>query len=162
APAVVAVDLPPVPPVVLTDVPPIEPLALDLAPLTSPLSVAAAAPALGASGGGGTGGGTGAGAGRARGPGTGGEGGYIFPPDPRGAIVPPLDGVPRAVRGRPHRVTWWIAADGGIERVEVSPPIRDERYRREFLERMRSYTFTPARTPDGRAVPGVVTIIVTP
>jgi TonB family protein len=97
---------------------------------------------------------------QATGPGTGGEEGHIFPPEPLGAILPPLEGVPQAVHGRPHRVTWWVAADGRVERVEVDPPIQDETYRRRFLARMRSHQFAPARTRDGRRVPGVVTITV--
>lgn len=164
APSVTAVDIPVPPQVDISDIPPLDPIPLELTRLDVPMTAtsgAAQRPVAGGAGGG-TGSGAGPGAGTAAGPGTGGEDGYIFPPDPRGAILPPLEGVPRAVHGRPHRVTWWVAADGHIERVVVDPEIRDEKYRREFLARMRSYKFEPARTRDGRRVPGVVTIIVTP
>jgi hypothetical protein len=163
APAMTAVDIP-TPQLDLSEIPPLDPIQLDLPRLDVPLTVTSGAvqrPAAGGPGGG-TGSGAGPGTGTATGPGTGGEDGYIFPPDPRGAILPPLEGVPQAVRKRPHRVTWWVGADGRIERVEVDPPIADEKYRREFLARMRSYKFEPARTRDGRRVPGVVTITVTP
>jgi hypothetical protein len=154
------VDLPPSPRVVLSEIPSIDPIQIDLSGLevtapNRPVTLSAAGgPGGAASGAGSTGGTTGSG--------TGGEEGYIFPPDLRGMIVPPLEGRPRAVRGRPHRVTWWVAADGRIERVAVNPEIEDEKYRREFYARMLSYKFEPARTRDGRRVPGVVTITVTP
>ena len=166
APPMNVVELPDVPLVALTPVPVIEAVALNLSPIdVAPPLLGGQSQAPGGGGpgsGGGRGGGIGPGSGAASGPGTGGEESYIFPPDPRGAILPPMDGVPRSVRGRPHRVTWWVAADGRIERVEVSPTIADEKYRREFLERMRSYQFAPARMRDGRRVPGVVTLTITP
>jgi hypothetical protein len=165
APPMTAFELPAVPRVALSYLPSVDVrLELTRMDLTPPL-VAMPSQVLTGGGpgtGGGRGGGAGPGTGAAVGPGTGGEKGYIFPPDPRGAILPPMDGVPRAVRGRPHRVTWWVAADGRIERVDVRPEIADEKYRRDFYERMRSYKFEPARTRDGRRVPGVVTLTITP
>jgi hypothetical protein len=82
------------------------------------------------------------------------------PASPRWAIMAP-PGAPREARGR-HEVQFWVAADGHVTRVEVTPPIKDEKYRREFVERMMGHLFNPATTRDGRAVDFVATLIVYP
>ncbi|MGH7700185.1 MAG: hypothetical protein ACREMJ_06660, partial [Gemmatimonadales bacterium] len=95
------------------------------------------------------------------GPGMGGADGYIFPPNPRGVIVPP-ENPPGSVRGRRLRVQFWVAADGGVTRVAITPEIEDAKYRREFHERMMHYRFYPATTRDGRHVSSVIAISITP
>ncbi len=160
----VAVDIPVPPPLSLTVVPPIDPIPLDLAPLELPRP-AAQSPAVSGTGGGagpGAGGGTGGGTGPggAAGPGTDGEGGYILDANPRGMILPPVN-APPAVKGRVYRVRFWVAADGRVTRVGVTPELRDEKYRREFIERMMAFQFTPARTRDGQPVASVYTIDIT-
>src|SRR5207237_8652916 len=77
------------------------------------------------------GGGPASGAGAGAGPGTGDEGGYILHAAPRTAILPPLAQVPGSVAGRTLRVSFWVAADGRVTRVEVDPPIGDARYDQE-------------------------------
>ncbi len=85
----------------------------------------------------------------------------IFPASPRWTVYPP-PGAPREVRGKRHEVRFWVAADGHVTRVEVTPPIEDERYRREFIERMMGYLFNPATTWDGTHVDFVATLTVIP
>ncbi|MGH7567939.1 MAG: hypothetical protein ACREL9_03060 [Gemmatimonadales bacterium] len=160
----IAVDVPVPPSLTLTAVPPIVPIPLDLAALELP-RLAALSPATAGTGGGagpGTGGGTGAGTGpgSVAGPGTDGEGGYILDANPRGVILPPVN-APPAVKGRVYRVRFWVAADGRVTRVVVTPELRDEKYRREFIERMMAFQFTPARTRDGQPVASVYTIDIT-
>jgi hypothetical protein len=111
----------------------------------------------GARGGGGGGPLTGGRAGGA-GPGTGDEGGYILHAAPRTAILPPLAQVPGSVAGRTLRVSFWVAADGRVTRVEVDPPIADAAYNREFQRRMMAYQFYPAHTRGGRTLADVVTV----
>lgn len=55
-------------------------------------------------------------------------------------------------------VTFWVAVDGRVERVAVSPEFRDNGYSRRFEEVMKSYRFRPARSAEGQAVPGTVTM----
>lgn len=100
----------------------------------------------------------GPGTGSAEGPGTGGEGDYIVIASPRTAILPPLAKVPGSVAGHTYRVRFWVGADGRVTRVEIDPPITDEAYRRDLLERMRGYQFYPARTRDGQTIASVVTV----
>lgn len=161
SPAVVAVDLPPIPKVVLSEIPPIEPPPLTLTRIDVPVpSLSGALQASSVRGpgtGGGSGGGAGPVAGTASGPGTGGEDGYIVPPNPRGVIVPP-DKAPRSVKGRKYRATFWVGADGRVQRVDVSPDIRDADYRRALYERLMDFAFYPARNRVGLPVPGVVPI----
>jgi hypothetical protein len=110
---------------------------------------------------GGQGTGAGRGSGSDAGPGSGGEAGYIFPATPRWARLPP-SGAPAGVRNRPHLVRFWVTAEGRVARVEVSPPIKDARYRRGFTEAMMGYLFNPATTRDGRRVDYVASVTVTP
>ncbi len=163
APPAVTVPTVALPDPVKLDVPVIETIA------TPPPAPAAQGSGTGTSGGpgqgpgsgGGQGTGTGSGSGSDAGPGSGGEAGYILPATPRWAIFPP-PGAPGAVRGRPHQVRFWVTADGRVTRVEVTPPIKDAAYRRQFNERMMGYLFTPAATRDGRRVDYVASVTVIP
>lgn len=105
----------------------------------------------------GSGGGSGSGVGPGTGPDSGGAGGNVFPPTPQGILLPPPDR-PASVQGTTVRVRFEISARGEVLDVRVEPPIRDRRYRDEFLDRMRRFTFTPATTRDGRAIPGVLEV----
>jgi hypothetical protein len=157
-----AVELPP-PPDIHAPLHVPSTVTIDVAPLAFP----AITPPPSAAGGsrtgvgGGSGGGAGTGTGAGAGPGTGGDEGYIFPPNPRGVIVPP-ENPPRSVRGQKYRVQFWVNAEGRVERVAVTPEIPDDRYRRDFQQRMLSYRFYPAKTRDGRTVTSVIAISITP
>lgn len=118
-------------------------------------------PGQGPGTGGGRGTGTGTGVGVDSGPGSGGDARYIFPASPRWTIFPP-PGAPREARGRRHDVRFWVTAEGRVTRVEVTPPIKDADYRREFTERMMGYLFNPATTRDGRHVAYVASVTVIP
>lgn len=109
-------------------------------------------PGSGPGTGGGTGTGTGTGTGSADGPGTGGEGGYIFPANPLGIILPAS-----CARGR-FAVRFWVEVDGRVSRVEVDPPPRDAGCRKEMSDRMMGYKFRPATTRDGQAVASIFRI----
>jgi len=160
APAPAAVDVPVPPRVQLApaQLPPLAQIKLDLPAVALPPDSAAAGVA--AAGGGQGGGGAGAGlrTGSAAGPGMGGGDDYIFVASPRTAILPPLAKAPGSVAGRTYRIRFWVAADGRVTRVDIDPPIRDDAYRREFVERMMAYQFYPARTRDGMNMASVVTI----
>lgn len=117
-------------------------------------------PGAGPGSGGGAGGGSGGGIGSGVGPDSGGAGGRIFPPQPRGIILTPA-GAPRELRGVQLTVTFTISERGEVLDVEVTPPIRDRGYRNEFLERMRRYTFSPARALDGRPLRATYEVLVT-
>jgi hypothetical protein len=111
----------------------------------------------------GTGGaaGTGAGVGPGTGPGTGGgEGGSRRPPEPRDMAFP-FDSPPKELRGASLDVTFWVRADGRVERYQVAPRIRDRKYAKQFDEIMRAFRFTPARAPNGSRVADTITISVT-
>ena len=143
----------------------IEPPAPDVA-LAAPAAVGVGAgtsggPGSGPGTGGGQGTGTGTGVGSDSGPGSGGDASYIFPASPRWTIFPP-PGAPREVRGRRHEVRFWVTAEGRVTRVEVTPPIKDAGYRREFTERMMGYFFNPATTRDGHRVDYVASVTVIP
>ena len=155
------------PPVV---VPPPEPLsAPDTQPSVAVSSVdtGAAAPAGGAGvgagagpgTGGGAGGGTGTGQGSGTGPGGAGEGGRSRPPEPRQLVIPPAD-FPKELRGQRLEVTFFVAADGRVDHVDVVPPIAHDGFARKFEETMRQYRFRPARSPAGMPIAGSTTITV--
>lgn len=118
-------------------------------------------PGQGPGTGGGKGTGTGTGVGADSGSGSGGGRGDIFPASPRWTIFPP-PGAPREARGRRYEVRFWVTAEGRVTRVEVTPPIKDAGYRREFTERMMGYLFNPATTRDGRHVDFVARVTVIP
>jgi len=148
-----ATDVPAVPDLRLASLPALAQIRLDVPPLAPLAALPSEAPAQGAGVGGGAGGtgGTGGAAGT-------GAADYIFVASPRTAILPPLAKVPGSVSGRTYRIRFWVAADGRVTRVEIDPPIRDDAYRREFVERMLAYQFYPARTRDGANVASVVTV----
>ncbi len=153
-----------------TVAPPVaEPVKLDVPPptltITPPTAIGTGegttgGPGQGPGSGGGTGTGTGTGTGSDAGPGSGGDASDIFAATPRWAIIPP-PGAPREARGR-HEVRFWVTADGRVIRIEVTPPIKDSGYRREFTERMMGYLFNPATTRDGRHVEYIASLIVYP
>lgn len=108
----------------------------------------------------GAGGGAGRGLGPGSGSGTGGSGGEVFPPQARYSILPPLPR-PGSVRGKTFRVHFWVDAAGRVTRVDVSPPIADGEYRRQFVALMYQYTFAPALKPDGTPVAGEMVLTIT-
>jgi hypothetical protein len=110
--------------------------------------------------GGGVGTGRGTGIGSAEGPGTGGEGGFAFAPRSRQMLLPP--DAPQAIKGREFRVRFYIDARGRVTDVEVEPRIENRGYRKKFLEKMRQFTFHPARTADGSPVAAYYDVIITP
>ena len=153
-----------------------------VAPVTAPLKIALPPPTLvvtppqpavvgtgdGTTGGpgqgpgsaGGTGTGSGSGTGAEAGPGSGGGASDIVGPTP--LLVPNVPaGAPPEERKK-HEVRFWIRADGRVTRIEVSPPIRDSGYRRAFLETMKNFVFSPAKTRDGRPIDYVYSIVVYP
>jgi hypothetical protein len=115
--------------------------------------------AVGAGQGIGAGGGTGGGVGAGTGPARGGEGGRGTAPEPRQLVLPPPDS-PKDMRGQQIAVTFFVAADGRVMRLAVTPAIRDGGFARKFEEAMRNYRFRPARSPEGTPVPGSTTLTV--
>lgn len=162
-PAAPAVSFPtlalPLPEAVKIDVP-LSTIVTTAAPV-GPGAGTTGGPGQGPGTGGGKGTGTGPGAGADSGSGSGGDASYIFPASPRWTIFPP-PGAPGAVRGRRHEVRFWVTPEGRVTRVEVTPPIRDAGYRREFTERMMGYLFNPATTRDGLRVEYVASVTVIP
>jgi len=161
----VAVDVPALPAVAVSDLPVPDPVQLNLPQLTVPHDISPTTPVgrgpgqsggtgNGPGNGGGTGTGTGPGTGSDVGPGTGGEGDYIQRADLRGSILPP-----QCMRGR-YTVRFWVAADGHVSRVEVTPTLRDGGCRQEMQERMMGYRFRPALNLNGRPVPDIRDITV--
>jgi hypothetical protein len=110
--------------------------------------------------GGGVGYGTGLGTGDGRGPGGGGADDGIFPPQARYSILPPLPR-PGSVRGKRFEVRFWVDATGRVTRVAVRPAISDAEYRKQFVQLMLQYTFTPALRPDGTPVAGETVLTIT-
>lgn len=108
----------------------------------------------------GTGSGVGPGSGGGSGGGTGGGGQRGRPPESRAMILPPIDNVPRSLRGKSVEVTFHIDATGVVTALEVVPPIADRGYARKFDEAMRGYRFRPARDADNRAVAGLLVMTV--
>ena len=138
-----------------------EPVKIDVPPPTLVMTPpAAVGTGEGPGSGGGTGTGTGTGTGANAGPGSGGRASDIFAATPRWAIMAP-PGAPREARGR-HEVRFWVTADGRVTKIEVTPPIKDSGYRREFTERMMGYLFNPATTRDGRHVDFIASLTVYP
>ena len=108
----------------------------------------------------GDGSGIGAGSGAGSGGGSGGGGsGNATPPLPRQVILPPLD-YPGSLRGKRFAVTFWVGTDGRVQKVAVEPDIPDRGFARRFEEVMRNYRFRPARTADGKTIPGTTTVNV--
>lgn len=172
APQVEAAKPPPLPPPepvaepepTVTIPPPAEPVMAVTAVDSAGKSAGQGGPGTGGGKGTGTGtgqgSGTGPGSGSGRGPGTGGEGGRGVPPEPRQVILPPLD-YPRDLRGQSVAVTFWVSAQGRVERVALEPEIDDRGFAKKFAEVMRNYRFKPARSADGIAIAGVTTVTIT-
>jgi TonB family protein len=70
----------------------------------------------------------------------------------------PFGQTPKSLRGRHVDVTFWVRADGRVERTSVAPPIDDVEYLKYFQQVMQTFRFRPARDPSGAAVPGTVTM----
>jgi periplasmic protein TonB len=158
-----ALDVPVPPRVTAVDLPIPDPVAIKLPALETPAVTppaaatvtgtgAGAGPGSGPGTGGGQGAGTGPGTGSDVGPGTGGAGSYILRADPRALLYPP-----ECAKGK-FNVRFWVEADGHVSRVEVEPLPKDAGCRREFVDKMKSYQFRPAHTPDGQAVASVYPI----
>jgi protein TonB len=145
--------------------PPVVPPAVDTTSVATAPAPSAPADSVGTGGtggrpgAGGQGGGTGAGTGPGTGPGVGGAVGQGSAPEPRQLVLPPAD-YPRDMRGRRVDVTFFVAADGRVERIAIDPEIRDGGFARKFEEAMRNYRFRPARSPEGTPVPGTTTVTV--
>lgn len=75
-------------------------------------------------------------------------------------ILPPLD-YPRDLRGQSVAVTFWVSAQGRVERVALEPEIDDRGFAKKFAEVMRNYKFKPARSAEGVAIAGVTTVTIT-
>ncbi len=106
--------------------------------------------------GGGSGGGIGPGNGPGSGEGTGGGTGRATAPRGKQLIVPPMEKVPKSLRGSTVQVVFHITAQGDVARVDVRPRIEDGDYARRFEEAMLGYKFWPALSPSGDAIPGTV------
>ena len=167
-PPVPVVETPVVPPPVVTptEIPPPTPAPDSVPQQAQPSSAqpgggaAGQGPGQGGGAGGGTGGGTGTGIGAGAGPGTGGSV-RGTPPQLRGLLIPPLDGVPRTLRGKTIVVQFFVSAAGAVDRVETIPEITDARYRRVFEDVMKGYKFRPARDSLGGIVAGMTSTEVT-
>ena len=149
--------------------PVVEPVKIQLPPpnisITPPAAVGTGdgttgGPGQGPGSGGGTGTGTGTGKGADAGPGSGGNASDIFAATPRWMILAP-PGAPSDAKGR-HEVRFWVTADGRVTKIDVTPPIKDSGYRRDFTERMMGYLFKPATTRDGRPVESIASLVVYP
>jgi outer membrane biosynthesis protein TonB len=153
----------PAPEVAKIDIP-LTPTPQMVAPPTAPVGTGdgtTGGPGQGPGSGGGRGTGTGTGVGADSGSGSGGNASDIFPASPRWAVLPPR-GAPREARGRRYEVRFWVTAEGRVTRVEVTPPIKDGDYAREFRERMMGYLFNPATTRDGRRIDYIASATVIP
>jgi outer membrane biosynthesis protein TonB len=154
-------------PVAEASAPPPEPIDTQSRAPAAPTGVATAlgtgaGPGADAGTSGGTGQGIGPGQGHGAGPGAGGggQGGTTRPPELRDLVFP-FDTPPKELRGASLAVTFWVRADGQVDRYEVDPPISDRDYARKFDEVIRGFRFTPARAPDGSRVAGTFTVTFT-
>jgi len=117
-------------------------------------------PGSGTGTGGGVGTGQGTGVGSGEGPGSGGDGGSGFAPQSRQMLLPP--DAPESIKGTKYRVRFWINEHGKVTDVEVEPRITDSGYRKKFMEKMRQFTFHPARKADGTPVAAHYDVQITP
>lgn len=67
--------------------------------------------------------------------------------------VPPTDKAPKELRGQVVNITFWVKADGSVERFETDPVIEDQKYREKFADMAMKTRFRPARTSAGKAIP---------
>lgn len=160
------IDVPVVTPTVIpepTPEPEVPPPVIPPPPAPAPTGAATGTQGTGGGTGGGEGTGTGPGSGSGVGPGsgggtgggTGGGGQRGTPPESRTLIWPPVDNIPRALRGKSVEVTFYIDATGVVTDLSISPAIADRRYAKQVDEAMRAYRFRPARDADGRVVASV-------
>lgn len=168
-PPAVHVETPVVPPPVVTPtvIPPPTPAPDTIVqpqPQTSATDAnggaAGGAAGTGGGAGGGNGGGQGLGTGGGAGPGTGG-GERGRPPGLKGFPIPPMDGTPKALRGKELLVRCYVNMDGKVDRFETDPPITDGGFRARLADVIAGYKFTPARDSTGRAVAGVAVVTLT-
>lgn len=159
----------PPPPTVIppppTTIPPAAPPPATADP-NSASTVAAAGTGTGTGGGNGSGSGAGNGSGEGPGSGSGkgggtglGNGGVLA--ESKGLILPPLDGVPKELRGKPVDVTFYVAATGTVTDLSVAPPITNRDFAKKFDAIMRGYTFRPARDAAGNKIASVLLMTVT-
>ncbi|MEK7667165.1 MAG: hypothetical protein AAB409_00765 [Gemmatimonadota bacterium] len=135
----------------------------DLARLAQPTGPGAGAgqgTGTGPGSGSGTGGGSGSGVGTGVGPDSGGAGGSYYPPQLQSIILPPAP-PPASVRGTTVTARFEISSRGEVLRVTIDPAIRDRRFSDAFVERLRSYVFTPAYTRDGQPMAAPFEIRIT-
>jgi TonB family protein len=92
--------------------------------------------------------------------GPGGGGGTLQPPEPRDMAFP-FDNPPKELRGVSLNVTFWVRADGRVQRYQVQPEIKDREYAKKFDQVVRDFRFKPARAADGTRVAGTITISFT-
>jgi len=59
------------------------------------------------------------------------------------------------------RVTFYVGADGRVDRIETDPEIRDGGFAKMVVERTKTFRFYPARNAEGIAVPGISTMSFT-
>jgi protein TonB len=136
------------------------------APSSTTVATTAAGAGTGPGSGGGSGGGQGGGVGPGTGPGVGpgsggGQGGTATPPVQQQMIIPPVEGVPKELRGITVSVTFWVRADGSVANVVIAPEIKHGDYERRFREAMLAYHFKPARSAAGLPIDGTFTQEVT-
>ena len=149
---------PPAPTVTPQVVPPVVPQPVAAAPDPAAAgAVPAGGTGTGTGGGNGTGVGTGNGSGRGPGSGSGsgggnGDGQGGSPARPKQMILPPVDGIPKELRGKTITVTYTISAGGLVVNVSVDPPIENRGFAKKFDEIMRGYTFTAARDAAGNKI----------
>lgn len=111
--------------------------------------------------GGGIGSGSGTGVGSGTGAGVGGDSGAVLAPEPR-AVLYPFERPPDNIAGRQFKLRFSVDRQGRVTRVVIEPEIAHAAFRKKLLERLMQWTFYPARTLDGTAVPGEVVITYVP
>lgn len=167
-PVVPPVETPAVPPptVTPTEIPPPTPApdSVPPQPVQPQTTTGVAGPGSvvgqGGGAGGGTGGGQGTGIGAGAGPGPGGSQ-RGTPPENRQMLFPPLEGTPRALRGKSLTVRFYVNTEGRVDRVETVPVIEDRKFAGEFDLLMKSFRFRPARDSLGGIVAGIALGVVT-
>ena len=110
--------------------------------------------------GGGIGSGEGTGIGAGVGPGTGGDGGAVLAPEWR-VVVFPFEEAPASIKGREFQIHFWVDRRGRVTKVEISPKIEDNSFRKKLMERMLQWVFYPARTFSGSPVEGEDLVSIT-
>ncbi len=88
--------------------------------------------------------------------GTGGDGGKGKGPVAKHLILPPTD-PPKELRGELVEITFYILADGTVDKVGITPEIKDRKFARRLDETMRGYRFTPALSPTGIPIASIYT-----